>query len=224
MKILSAGKGFHKTPFYAVFPPPGNPDIFTETREAAHALKRRAAGPSYAMAAMQGLADRVEAVIGMLGRRLDGFCSTVGVGEKGGNGQVVDLGAWLHFFAFDVLGEVAFGRPWGFLAEGRDVEGCIAAIDESQRYNGAVGQLPPLDWALRRNPVWRAWQAVVPGAQPLVTRIAREELGKRRMGGAGEGKTAGEGRDLLAQLLRAHEKDPVRFTEQDVFAVTHGAM
>ncbi|KAL0263117.1 hypothetical protein SLS55_002093 [Diplodia seriata] len=223
MKILSAGKGFHKTPFYAVFPPPGNPDIFTETREAAHALKRRAAGPSYAMAAMQGLADRVEAVIGILGRRLDGFCSA-GVGEKGVNGQVVDLGAWLHFFAFDVLGEVAFGRPWGFLAEGRDVEGCIAAIDESQRYNGAVGQLPPLDWALRRNPVWRAWQAVVPGAQPLVTRIAREELGKRRIGGTGEGKTAAEGRDLLAQLLRAHEKDPVRFTEQDVFAVTHGAM
>ncbi|KAB2569010.1 putative cytochrome p450 protein [Lasiodiplodia theobromae] len=217
-EILSAGKGFHKTSFYAVFPPPENPDIFTETREAAHALKRRAAGPSYAMAAMQGLADRVEAVIGLLCERLDGFCAA------GGAAPVeMDLGAWLHFFAFDVLGEVAFGRVWGFLAEGKDVEGCIEAIDQSQRYNGAVGQLPPLDLLLRRNPLWRAWQKVVPGAQPLVTRIALDELRKRKEEG-GEKEGGGKRRDLLTQLLKAHDKDPERFTEGDVFAVTHGAI
>lgn len=183
-----------------------------------HALKRRAAGPSYAMAAMQGLTDRVEAVIGLLCERLDGFCAA---GAGGAAPVEMDLGAWLHFFAFDVLGEVAFGRMWGFLAEGKDVEGCIEAIDQSQRYNGAVGQLPPLDLVLRRNPLWRAWQKVMPGAQPLVTRIALDELRKRKEDGEKEGEKR---RDLLTQLLKAHEKDPERFTEGDVFAVTHGAM
>ncbi|KAI7528258.1 hypothetical protein KC343_g14860, partial [Hortaea werneckii] len=40
-EVLAAGKGFHKTDFYAVFPPPENPDIFTETRESVHAVKKR---------------------------------------------------------------------------------------------------------------------------------------------------------------------------------------
>lgn len=179
-----------------------------------HAQKKRVAGPAYSMPSMQANATGgVEETIALLRRRLDGFAAAAG-GE-------VDLGSWLHFFAFDVVGEVAFGKRWGFLDEGRDVEGCIRAIDESQRYNGLVGQLPALDGWLRGSGAWRAWQRVWPGAVPLVTRIALEEIGRRRRG-EGEGK--GKGRDLLAQLLRANEASPERFGEGDVFAVTHGAM
>ncbi|EOD50259.1 putative cytochrome p450 protein [Neofusicoccum parvum UCRNP2] len=214
-EILSAGKGFHKTPFYAVFPPPENPDIFTETREHVHAAKKRVAGTSYSMASMQGMTPYIEDTIALLFAKLDGFATAGG----GGGRQEMDLGDWLHYFAFDVLGEVAFGKKWGFLAEGRDVEGCINAIDKSQQYNGTVGQLPALDLLLRRNPLWRAAQKLYPGAQPLVTRIALEELRKRRSGGA-----TTERKDLLGQLLKANEAFPDRFGEGDVFAVTHGAI
>jgi hypothetical protein len=41
--VLSAGKRFYKTDFYAVFPPPENPDIFTEIREGVHAIKKKVA-------------------------------------------------------------------------------------------------------------------------------------------------------------------------------------
>ncbi|KAI7141201.1 hypothetical protein KC343_g14090, partial [Hortaea werneckii] len=50
-EVLAAGKGFHKTDFYAVFPPPENPDIFTETRESVHAVKKRYASHAYSMSA-----------------------------------------------------------------------------------------------------------------------------------------------------------------------------
>ncbi|KAL9054230.1 MAG: hypothetical protein Q9162_004263 [Coniocarpon cinnabarinum] len=44
---------------------------------------------------------------------------------KGGD---IDLGAWLQYYAFDVIGEVTFAKKFGFLEEGRDLDGMIAAI------------------------------------------------------------------------------------------------
>jgi hypothetical protein len=68
---LSAGKGFHKTKFYGVFPPPENPDIFTETREDVHARKKRVANVPYSMAAMQQLTPFIEDTIQFFLTRLD---------------------------------------------------------------------------------------------------------------------------------------------------------
>lgn len=93
-EILTAGKGFHKTDFYGVFPPPENPDIFTETRESVHAQKKRVAAAPYSMKAMQGLATFVDNTIELLVKKLDHFAETP---EK-----VLDFGGWLHYFAFDV--------------------------------------------------------------------------------------------------------------------------
>ena len=70
-QLLSAGKGFHKTPFYAVFPPPENPDIFTETREDVHARKKRVANVPYSMGAMQQLTPFIDDTIQLLLIRLN---------------------------------------------------------------------------------------------------------------------------------------------------------
>ncbi|KAL2130571.1 hypothetical protein VTI74DRAFT_6216 [Chaetomium olivicolor] len=216
--LLSAGRRFFKTPFYGVFPPPENPDIFTETREDVHAAKKRVANVPYGMAAMQQLGpyvdDTIEVLVGKINEHIES-----------GTG-VFDLGDWLHYFAFDVLGEVAFSRSFGFLREGRDVDRAIRTIDRSQMYNGIVGQVPELDYLLRRNPLWR----VVPWLSTknaLITRMALEEMGRRK---PFDKETAGllrsgDGRqDLMASLIQGHLKDPERFGEGDVFAVAHGAI
>lgn len=247
-EVLRAGKGFRKTDFYAVFPPPENPDVFTETREDKHALLKRVAGAPYSMASMKRLGAFIDDTIDELAARLAGFCSTAAgaaeipaghpVGGGGGLGvghpPSVDLGAWLHYFAFDVLGEVAFSRSFGFLAAGYDKEGAIASIDASQRYNGLVGQLPELDRFLRRNPLCKLVPALDPG-NSLITRIARDEMAKRQpfaarmekmaMEADGGGGEAGDGRrDLLDSLIQGHLKPGSGFSEMDVFSVAHGAM
>jgi hypothetical protein len=138
----------------------------------------------------------------------------------------IDLGNWLHWFAFDVLGEVAFSRKFGFLEQGRDVEDAIAVIDQSQWYNGSIGQIPWLDRVLRRNPMWKVIPAFNTANAPI-TRLALEELAKRRpFDKESEGKWRnGDGRqDLLASLIKGHLKTPETFSEGDVFAVAHGAM
>lgn len=221
--VLSAGKRFYKTDFYSVFPPAENPDIFTEVREHVHAQKKKVANVPYSMAAMQQLSPFIDDTIELLSQKLDAIANSQ-AGDA--HGPRFDLGAWLHYFAFDVLGEIAFSRSFGFLAEGRDVDNAIATIDNSQRYNGVVGQVPFLDKLLRRNPLW----ALVPSlntANAPMTRLALEELARRQpLDKESEGKPrGGDGRqDLLASLIKGHLKDPERFSEADVFAAAHGAI
>ncbi|KAI0141601.1 cytochrome P450 [Xylariaceae sp. FL1272] len=239
--ILSAGKRFYKTDFYTVFPPPEHPDIFTEIREEVHAMKKKVANVPYSMAAMKQLSPFIDDTIELLISRLGSFCTDLPTKALGSDRQgnsnfavqgsanpqpIVDLGNWLHYFAFDVLGEVAFGRSFGFLAAGADKEDAIRTIDNSQKYNGIVGQIPEVDIFLRRNPLCKFVPALDP-ANNLITRIAKEEMAKRRpFAVEREGKGAGgDGReDLMASLIKGHLKDPARFAEEDIFAVAHGAI
>ncbi|TQN64417.1 Cytochrome P450 monooxygenase, partial [Colletotrichum shisoi] len=221
--VLSAGKRFYKTAFYAVFPPPENPDIFTEVDEEAHARKKKVANVPYSMAAMQQLGPFIDDTIDLLAAKLAGFATKRVECKARGS---VDLGAWLHYFAFDVLGEVAFSRSFGFLAEGRDVEDAIATIDRSQAYNGIVGQVPWVDRLLRRNPLWKLVPTLDTRNAPI-TRIALSELERRRpFEKESEGKLRNDdGRqDLLASLIKGHLETPEKFSEGDVFAVAHGAI
>lgn len=93
LELFKTGKGFHKTDFYGVFPPPENPDIFTETRESVHGMKKRYAATPYSLASMQQCTDRIEGTEQLLISKLDEF---------DGGQRICDLGDWLHFFAFDV--------------------------------------------------------------------------------------------------------------------------
>ncbi|AEO60779.1 hypothetical protein MYCTH_2120753 [Thermothelomyces thermophilus ATCC 42464] len=217
--LLSAGRRFFKTPFYGVFPPPENPDIFTETREDVHATKKRVANVPYSMAAMQQLSPFIDDTVELLVRKIDEFI------DKNPRG-VFNLGDYLHYFAFDVLGEVAFSRSFGFLEQGKDVDGAIKTIDNSQWYNGVVGQVPELDHFLRRNPLWQfvPWLST---KNALITRMALEEMARRQPFDKDNGGLlrTGDGRqDLMASLIQGHLKDPEKFGEGDVFAVAHGAI
>jgi len=210
-EILAAGKGFHKTDFYGVFPPPENPDIFTETREAVHAVKKRYASNPYSMATMQTMTGYIEDTEKLLSSKFDAMCQT--------KDQYCNLGDYLHYYAFDVLGEIAFSRKFGFLEAGYDIEKAIKTIDDMQWYDGIIGQIPEWDFAFRRNPL----RKYIPGLDTgkfLITRMAIEEMDQRKKIGSKEL----ERKDLLSQLFAAHDKAPDAFKEGDVFAVAHGAI
>ncbi|ETI21441.1 hypothetical protein G647_07788 [Cladophialophora carrionii CBS 160.54] len=211
IELFKTGKGFHKTDFYGVFPPPENPDIFTETREAVHGVKKRYAATPYSLASMQQSTPRIEETEKLLLSKLDEFAD---------NNKVCDLGDWLHFFAFDVLGEVAFSKKFGFLEAGVDVDNNIKTIDNSQWYNGIIGQVPWLDHIFRRNPLWN----LIPflsTKNALVTRTALGQLEKRQKPANGEKV---EYKDLLNSLIIAQQEHPEALSRGDVFAIAHGAI
>ena len=59
-------------------------------------------------------------------------------------GQVVDLGVWLQWYAFDVIGAITFNRRFGFMENREDVMDMISSIEFVLKYAGLVGQVPRL--------------------------------------------------------------------------------
>jgi len=117
------------------------------------------------------------------------------------------------------LGEVAFSKKFGFLEAGIDVDQAIKTIDNSQWYNGIVGQVPFLDHFLRRNPLWNLIPFLAT-KNALVTRTALGQLEKRTNP---QGEKV-EYRDLLNSLIEAQKLHPEALGHGDVFAIAHGAI
>ncbi|OAP59435.1 hypothetical protein AYL99_06733 [Fonsecaea erecta] len=209
--IFAVGKGFHKTMFYSVFPPKHAPDIFTEVREWKHAQMKRYAVTPYSLAQMQKRSEPIEGMIQLLMEHLEKYATE--------NKRVCNLGNLLHYFAFDVLGEVAFSRQFGFLEQEVDVEGSIKNIDDVQWYDGIVGHIAEYDILLRNNPI-RPYLGLQMKPTTM-TKIAVAELEKRKQK---DGTYDSTGIDLLAELLRAHEANPEKFSVNDVFSIAHGAV
>ncbi|KAL2428954.1 Cytochrome P450 monooxygenase cicH [Exophiala dermatitidis] len=209
--IFTVGKGIEKTMFYSVFPPKHAPDIFTEVREWKHAQMKRYAVTPYSMAQMQKRSEPIETLIWELVKHLQNYADS---------SKTCNLGNLLHYFAFDILGQVAFSRDFGFLDSESDVEGSIKNIDDVQWYDGIVGHIPELDILLRNNPL-RPYLPVFKPSLTTMSKIAIEELARRKQP---DGNYNSEGIDLLAELLRAHEGNAETFSINDVFSIAHGAV
>lgn len=54
--------------------------------------------------------------------------------KEKGNGKI-DLGTWLQWFAFDVMGEITFSKRLGFLDEAKDVDGIMGSIWKMFQYS-----------------------------------------------------------------------------------------
>ena len=61
--------------------------------------------------------------------------------EKNGGGgkrRTFDLSEWFAYFTFDFIGDLTYNRRYGFLAEGRDVDGIIGSLTGYLTYGGIV--------------------------------------------------------------------------------------
>ena len=65
-------------------------------------------------------------------------------------GQVVELVSWMGYFAFDVMGAIAFSKRHGCLDQGKDVGGMIRDIRDFVTVAAPWTQVPQLDALLRK--------------------------------------------------------------------------
>lgn len=86
-------------------------------------------------------------------------------------GQPMDASTWFNYYSFDVMGDLAFGRPFGMLTSGRP-HYLLQAFEKGMR---PVGWLSPLPWII---PVFAA--APIIGADfAQFVRWCREQVEKR---------------------------------------------
>ncbi|KAF3941984.1 hypothetical protein ABW19_dt0209838 [Dactylella cylindrospora] len=188
---------FQKSKFYPVTRPMANGKevlgVFDVTSEDLHKNLKRPIGNAYAMSTLLDYEPYVDSTIQTLQRRLEELY----VDKE----KECDLGEWLHWTAFDVVGEMTFSRRLGFLEQGKDVDGVIEGTQEMLNYLAVIGQMPFLDKFLMKNPI-RIWWKGNPTSP--VTSFALNRMQERL-----QEKEKGENtkrKDFLSKFLDAADK------------------
>lgn len=81
------------------------------------------------------------------------------------SGAPVDLGAWLQWYAFDVIGAITFRQRFGFMEERKDIQDMISGIETGLWYGSLVGQIPELHPWLLGSPLLMKVMESVPALQ-----------------------------------------------------------
>ncbi|CAN8097538.1 unnamed protein product [Discula destructiva] len=211
--IYTARLGFPKSDFYptlrAYTPNGGSLEaIFNTTSDEVHKKLKTPIAPLFTLANIPSMEPRVNEVLQCLHEKLE---------EKFvGNDQVFNLGDWLQFFAFDVMGTLTFSKRYGFLDTGKDVGGMLASVLFFMRTSAPFTQIPKIDWLLRKNRVGDAIQRAL-GLQASMSIMGfvakaiaekREYLANNIEKRDVETDKYARGSDFLTRYVEVSEKDP----------------
>ncbi|KAF2848596.1 pisatin demethylase [Plenodomus tracheiphilus IPT5] len=230
IKVIYAIKaGFVKSDFYPVQQPvtkDGQPlqGMFNTTNEIYHAKLRRAVSNAFAMSTLVQFEPLVDSTTRAFLKQLSERYA-----DRPGQDGVCDFGAWLQYYAFDVIGEMTFSRRLGFVDRGIDVAGIIHDLERMLGYAAVVGQIPVLDRLLLKNPVrfLLGKLGLINPTTPVVN-FARTRMASR-LDGHTETNLAGKDgpqtrRDFLSRFLEASQKDPDFLTSERVLSLTTANM
>ena len=107
------------------------PSVFSTTDEAYHKALKAPVAQIFSMTSMRNFEPHAD-------RCTDIFLKAM----RDLQGQPVDFAVWLHWYAYDVIGEITFQRRFGFMEQRRDVDHMIKGIDAALKYAGVIGQVP----------------------------------------------------------------------------------
>ncbi|CAK1356289.1 hypothetical protein CB0940_00090 [Cercospora beticola] len=55
-------------------------------------------------------------------------------------GQDIDLGTWLHWYAFDTITSITFSNTLGFMEQERDIDRILESVEGRLMFNSVIGQ------------------------------------------------------------------------------------
>ncbi|KAG7057536.1 cytochrome P450 [Colletotrichum scovillei] len=209
--IYGVNKGYRKTEFYAVQQQLANgkptQTLFTTLDEDFHAKIKRPISSLYSMSTLTEFEPFVDSTIEKLLEKLDEFADA---------GRELDLATWLQYYAFDVIGELTFGKPLGFLDQGQDVGDVMLSLEKMVDYAGMIGQIPWLDHLFIKNPIKRKFGG---GSTGAVAQFARQCLEERLQRPEGKIENPSH-RDFLTRFLETKKTYPQVVDDRQVFSWT----
>ncbi|KAK5628281.1 hypothetical protein RRF57_003996 [Xylaria bambusicola] len=123
-------------------------------------------------------------------------------------GATCDLGDWIQYFAFDVMGTMTFSKRYGFLDDGKDENGMIEKIFDHMKTAAPMTQVPWLDKYLYKNWIVDAFRRT-PGL--AILKFVNQVIAERQKS-VSEGKPAKGAiypeKDLLARYLEIQTQSP----------------
>jgi benzoate 4-monooxygenase len=143
--VYAHGNGFLKAEFYDAFVS-GVPGVFNTRDRVQHTRKRKIVAHAFSPAAVvrfeRHMAENLETWV----KQLDGIAASP---EKDGYKRV-NIMAWCTYIAFDIIGALAFGAPFGMVEKGRDE--CV-----SQQREGPVVLIRGAETLNRRGDLLRSF-------------------------------------------------------------------
>ncbi|KAH9808836.1 putative Cytochrome-P450 family protein [Teratosphaeria destructans] len=228
-QIYGVQKGYVKSDFYAVWQTivsgKRTPSLVFTTDEALHAKMKRPIAQSFSLSTLVEFEPLIDSTTAVFLTRLDKLYASTG--------KVCDLGQWLQWYAFDVIGELTFSRRLGFMERAEDVEGIIASVSANFDRCSVLGQMPWLDLWTYKNPVYLMLFAK-PVSSPIVG-FGQRRLQERLNGGDKQSQavidvpdpalrakvlhgTIPTKPDFLSRFLTLHKDQPDIVTDRQMLA------
>jgi hypothetical protein len=146
----------------------------------------------------------------------------------------IDLADWAQWLALDVVMDVVFGAPVGFVEAGKDVNNLINSIKELFWASTVLGHLPGLVKLLQFPVIWNLLAPTPKDKNGIgfVMGIAEQAVsrrlgnGKERESGHGEGKLGAQKgrRDVLQHWVEYRDKDGKGMTQDEIQLEALGPM
>ncbi|RSL89717.1 hypothetical protein CEP52_014809 [Fusarium oligoseptatum] len=217
--IYSPSSGYSKSAFYPVQQAlaKGNrlETMFNTANDRYHARLRRSVSNAYAMSTLVAFEPFVDSTSTEFLKQLKSRFA-----DRAGDEGICDFGAWLQYYAFDVIGELTFSKRLGFVETGRDVDNIIRDLEGFLNYVSWIGQIPFLDRLFIKNPIkiWMAKNGLLNSSAPVAEFAKKHVIERQREEESGIAKAPR--RDFLNRFKEARAKDPEFITEQLVLALT----
>lgn len=138
----------------------------------------------------------------------------------------VDLGEWIQFYTFDVVGELTFAKKLGFLETGGDVDGMIETIEGILEYASQIGQVPVWHNFLLGNPLlpylipsMENWNQVLTFTLKAVNSVLGLETGSGatlKKGGELDVEALDQRGDMLSKWYAVKLSQPERMSTRDI--------
>ncbi|KIX92009.1 uncharacterized protein Z520_12280 [Fonsecaea multimorphosa CBS 102226] len=205
--IYGHGNGFLKSDFYDAFVTFG-PGLFSTRDRNEHTRKRKTVSHTFSAKSVAQFEQYMRCHLDVLIRQWDGRCQNA-------NGQFarIDSMRWSNYLAFDIIGDLAFGQPFGMLEKGQDITEVKSKIDGQISYCRAIESINvrgELMNTLGSVPFLIPYAKYIP--DPLVQRGLRAKGGVHGIGVASVSARleAGSGHDrvdILARLIEGKDEN-----------------
>ena len=106
--------------------------LFTQPDPILHANRKRIVAHGYSALALKQMEPAVDECLALFLNQMSRFSR---------NKDPVDLTKWSHFFAFDVIGELAFSETFGMLEKGEEDEH-LDLVGNQMDFGTSIGMLP----------------------------------------------------------------------------------
>ncbi|TVY35130.1 Cytochrome P450 monooxygenase [Lachnellula subtilissima] len=125
-------------------------------------------------------------------------------------GKACKIDEWMLFFSWDVIGQMTFRRPMGFMDEGRDHSGLLHTAEQALDYFATIGQIPALDHWLAKNPIRPMGP---PSFDPAAVFCAQQVIERKQ-----SEPNASRQPDMLDGFLDIQRVNPEAITDNDLIS------